>query len=50
MLSCPYAIGHWQTFLMKFKLADAFTLSDSLINDAKAPILKMLDISEKLGL
>lgn len=34
---------------LKYELPEV-TLSDSLINDAKAPILKMLDISEKLGL
>ncbi len=34
---------------LKYELPEV-TLSDKLINEAKAPILKMLDISEKLGL
>lgn len=34
---------------LKYELPEV-NLSDQLINDAKAPILKMLDISEKLGL
>jgi quinolinate synthase len=34
---------------LKFELPEV-TLSDDLINQAKAPIIKMLDISAKLGL